>query len=350
MLASIVIPCLNERKTIVDVLKDAHRNARQVFGKDFEIIVADNGSTDGTLKQVKKFAKARVINVPLRGYGAALHWGITNAKGKYVIFADADQSYPFLNLEKFSKLLNKNPDLILGSRLKGQIESGAMPFTHRFLGTPVLTALIRWIYHIPTSDCNSGMRMVKKSFYNSLHMRNSGMEWASELLLKTALKNGKYLEVPIEFKKDKRNKPPHLSSWADGWRHLKAIVLLKPKIILIVALVATLISFFVYQYNFGLTILLITLGLVLGLSYGVLSLISLAVENKSDIIAKTLVQFKLVPITFLFLLLCTIFVVFLPNKHLGTRLLLCGVIGIVTMWIFFVETIKTHLINRLTSK
>jgi len=130
----------------------------------FEVIVADNGSTDGTLKILKAIKNIRVINVPVKGYGAALHWGIMRARGKYIIFADADLSYPFSNIEKFKSKIGGNPDLVLGSRFKGKIATGGMPFLHRYLGTPLLTFLIRLIYKIPTTDCNSGMRMVKKKF------------------------------------------------------------------------------------------------------------------------------------------------------------------------------------------
>ena len=249
---SVVIPCLNEKDTIQKAIEDAYKQAQKNFPNNFEIIVADNGSNDGSLELIKKSKKARLINVPVRGYGAALHWGINNAKGKYILFADADLSYPFSNLLKFKKVINQKPDLILGSRFKGNIQSGAMPFMHRYIGTPILTLLIRLIYKIPTSDCNSGMRMVNKSFYKKLGMRNSGMEWASELLLKTALKNGKYLEIPIKFLKDKRKRSPHLSTWSDGWRHFKSIFLLKPSSLHPLLIIFPALALFCYSFSFSL--------------------------------------------------------------------------------------------------
>jgi glycosyltransferase involved in cell wall biosynthesis len=214
---SLVIPCLNEAQTLRECILDAKKYGNKFFRNAYEILVSDNGSTDGSLKIAKKEG-IRIIKVPVRGYGAALHWGILNSKSTYSLIADADLSYPFSNLKMFKKMIIKKPDLVLGSRLKGKIEKGAMPFLHRYFGTPVLTALIRIIYGIKTTDCNSGMRLIKNNFYKNLNMRNSGMEWASELLLKTALKKGKYLEVKIDFKKDKRVRRPHLDTWADGWR------------------------------------------------------------------------------------------------------------------------------------
>src|SRR5689334_9723526 len=158
---SIVIPCLNEEKTILSAIKSAQKYAKKSFSSDFEIIVADNGSTDRTLSILRKIKNIRIVNVPIRGYGAALHWGIMGAKGRNVLFADADLSYPFENIKKFEKTISDSPDLVLGSRIKGKIQKGAMPFLHRYLGTPILTILIRILYKIPTTDCNSGMRMVR---------------------------------------------------------------------------------------------------------------------------------------------------------------------------------------------
>lgn len=347
MTLSIVIPCLNERKTILAVLKDAQENAKVILGKSFEIIVADNGSTDGSKNIIKKFGLAKVVDVSVKGYGAALHYGIQKTKGKYVIFADADGSYPFSNLSLFMKIIKKNPDMVLGTRLGGKIEKGAMPFLNRYFGTPILTYLIKILYKINTTDCNSGMRMIKKSFYETLNMRNSGMEWASELLLKTAIKNGKYLEVPILFKKDLRSKAPHLSRWSDGWRHLKAIVLLKPRALLFATLVLFVFSIFVYSINFALTILFITISFVLTLSYLTLMLLKFVIDKKASLISRFLVSFSIVPYVVILLLILFLTIFFLPDSRMGTKLFLSGIMGIVSIWIFFIETIKTHLINRL---
>lgn len=344
---SIVIPCLNEQTTISRAIKDAQKFAQKNFPKDHEIIVSDNGSTDRTPGILKKFRSIRVINVPVRGYGAALHWGVTNAKGKYVLFADADLSYPFSNLTKLKPFLKDNPDLLLGSRLTGSIQPGAMPLLHRYLGTPILTKLINLIYKIPTSDCNSGMRIVKRSFYKKLNMRNSGMEWASELLLKTALKKGKYIETPIDFKKDKRGKAPHLSTWADGWRHLKSIFLLKPSSLHPLLILFPLTAKFFYPFSFALTFLFLELTLVLFLSLLTLELLRSIIEKQTNQTSSFLLNFKLVPITALVCLTVWVLVIFIPDSKLGTKLFLVSSSGIILMWIFLIETIKTHLANRL---
>ena len=349
ILLSIVIPCLNEKGTIARSVKDAQKHAKKHFPKNYEIIVADNGSTDGSLNILKKFNFVKVINVPVRGYGAALHWGITNSKGEYVLFADADLSYPFSNLKVFKPKLAQNPDLLLGSRLKGSIQPGAMPPLHRYLGTPILTILIRLIYKIPTSDCNSGMRIIKRSFYKKLNMRNSGMEWASELLLKTAIKNGKYLEVPINFRKDKRGKAPHLSTWADGWRHLKAIFLIKPTSLYVFMVLFLIIAFLSYFVSFALASLFILLFIVLFLSFLALQFLAYAIEGEHNQISKILNTNYLVPVVFLTVMSLGFLIILLPDTRLGTKMILVGVIAVILMWVFLVETIKTHVVSRLTN-
>src|SRR3990167_10480565 len=305
---SIVIPCLNEAKTIVQVIKDAQKQIKLNHLPGCEIIVSDNGSTDGSLRILKRVSGIRLINVPVRGYGAALHWGILNARGKYILYADADASYPFSNLSLFITAAQKHPDLVLGSRLKGRIYPGAMPFLHRYLGTPILTFLIRQLYRIPVTDCNSGMRLVRKNFYQKLNMHNSGMEWASELLLKTALKGGRYLEVPIIFNKDRRLRHPHLSSWS---------------------------------------FLFLSLFYILTLSLLTLHLMSAAIESKFLPLDNFLIHFKLVPLTGLFLFIVSGLIYYLPESRLGTKLFLVNILGITCMWIFLIETVKTHLVNRL---
>lgn len=345
---TIVIPCLNEKGTIRRSINDALTQAKKYFPNSFQVIVADNGSTDGSLKIIKSFGRrVTLVNVPVRGYGAALHWGILKAKGKYVCFADADLSYPFSNLKKFKPLLKNKPDLLLGSRLRGNIQQGAMPPLHRYLGTPILTLLIRLIYQIPTSDCNSGMRIIKKSFYKKLNMRNSGMEWASELLLKTALKKGNYQEVPIDFRKDKRNRKPHLSTWSDGWRHLKAIILLKPVLLELSIFLFLLLAIFVYHISFALTTLFILLSVVSFFSWLALKFLAFAIESVPNLISNQLNSNLLVPLVLLFTLLNFAVILLLSDKHLGSKMILISINSIIFIWVFLVETIKTHLINRL---
>ena len=344
---SIVIPCLNEKGTIKRAIEDAQKNGKKNFPGSFEIIVADNGSTDGTLNILKKHKGIRVVNVPVRGYGAALHWGISKSRGKYVLFADADLSYPFSNIKKLKPKLKEDPDLLLGSRLKGNIEPGAMPLLHRYLGTPILTVLIKIIYRIPTTDCNSGMRIIKRSFYKKLNMRNSGMEWSSELLLKTAIKKGKYLEVPIDFEKDKRGAPPHLSTWADGWKHLKSIILLKPSSLYIFLVGFPFLGWYFLDTSFALSFLFLESFIILALSLLTLELLRAIIEKKKSKVSNFLTQFKLVPLTIVVCLFVGIIITFVPDDHLGTKLFLVSFLGVVFMWIFLIETIKTHLVNRL---
>ncbi len=346
-LLSIVIPCLNEKDTIKRAMLDAQKHAQKYFSNDFEVIVADNGSTDGSQEIVKKHKSVILVNVPVQGYGAALHWGINKSKGKYVLFADADLSYPFSNLKKFRPLIEQNPDLLLGSRLKGNIQPGAMPFMHRYVGTPILTFLINLIYKIPTSDCNSGMRIVKKNFYKKLRMRNSGMEWASELLLKSALNNGKYMEIPIKFVKDKRKRPPHLSTWSDGWRHFKSIFLLKPSSLHPLLLLFPAFAYICYQFSFSLAVFFILLTLVLILVLLTLELMRSALDGGDSWVSKQLKNNAVVPQVAILSLVVALLVIVIPDTYLGTKLVLVSTVAIIYMWLFLIETIKTHLINRL---
>ncbi len=345
---SIVIPCLNEAPTIQAAVKDALRNAKTYLKNGFEVIVADNGSTDGTLQILKRLKNIKVIHVPIRGYGAALHWGILEAKGKYILFGDADLSYPFSNLDRFLPLLEKQkPDLLLGSRLKGEIEKEAMPWSHRYLGTPILTLLIRLLYGIPTSDCNSGMRIVKKNFYRTLNMRNSGMEWASELLLKTALKKGVYAETPIEFLRDQRNRPPHLSRWADGWRHLKTIILLKPLVLGLVMIMSLILAVLIYPHSFALFSLFAMIFVVLLFSLLALKFLEFAIEGKHNSVSLLLNSSMLVPWIIMTVTALGGIILLLPENRLGTKMLIIGIIAQLLIWTFLIETVKTHLINRL---
>lgn len=221
---SIVIPCLNEVKTIGKVIKFVERSIKRHSKIDIEIIVVDNGSTDGTLEKLKLIRNIQLIKEPIRGYGAVVQTGILASKSSFVFFADADLSYDFQELDNFIPFLNKKYDLVVGTRLKGSIAENAMPFLNRYIGTPILSYLIRKIYHIDISDCNSGMRLVKKSFYKKLKMRSFGMEWSSELLIKTAIHKGKFIEIPINFFKDHRDHKSNLNRWIDGLKHLMLIL------------------------------------------------------------------------------------------------------------------------------
>lgn len=220
---SVIFPCLNERETIERAVTQAIR-ALAENGIEGEVVVADNGSTDGSPFLAHR-AGARVVAVAQRGYGAALHAGIRAARFRWVVFADCDLSYPLEEIPKLiMPLASNDADLVLGSRLRGAIDRGAMPFLNRHLGTPVLSFLIRTLYKIPTSDCNSGMRALDRTLYDSLQLASPGMEYASEMLIRVGQKKWRYFETPISFRKDARNRAPHLRPWRDGWRHLRFIL------------------------------------------------------------------------------------------------------------------------------
>jgi glycosyltransferase involved in cell wall biosynthesis len=342
----IVIPCLNEEKTIKRSVLDALKYGK-LYDLKTKVIVADNGSTDSTLQILKEIPGVKILNVKVRGYGAALHFGILSSKADYVLFADADLSYPFSNLKKMSKLLESNPDMVLGSRLNGQIEQGAMPLLNRHLGTPVLTFLIRTFYGLPSSDCNSGQRIIKTSFYKTLNMRNSGMEWASELIIKTALHKGKYIETPINFKKDKRDRPPHLSRWSDGWRHLKSIILLKPILFVYSFFLFFVLSLLTKSNSYVLSVMFSLCGVVALLSYSALRFLEYAIEKKHNYISTILGSNRLVSWVIMLIFSICGLIWLLPASRLGTKLLLVSINALLLIWVFLIETIKTHLINRL---
>lgn len=226
---SIVIPCLNEDVTLAKAIgfaKEAIANSR-MHG---EVIVADNGSTDRSIEIATQLG-ARVVPVSKRGYGFALIAGMTAAQGEYLIMGDADGTYDFREAIAFIADLKNGADLVMGSRLRGNIEEGAMPPLHRYLGTPVLSRLIRGFFRVPISDCNCGMRALKKSAFLTLAPISGGMEFASEMIIKAGLYRLNVTERPCSLLKDTRNKPPHLRRWRDGWRHLRFILLFAPHVV-----------------------------------------------------------------------------------------------------------------------
>ena len=226
---SFVLPCLNEALTLETCIKKAQK-AISNLGLRGEIVVADNGSNDGSQALAKSLG-ARVVDVPIRGYGAALTWGINAAFGTYVVMGDADDSYDFREAVAMVKQLEAGYDLVVGTRLKGEILPGAMPWKNRYLGTPVLTAVVNRLYESKFSDVNCGMRAFSKRAFQRLQMESPGMEFASEMLVKAAMLGLKMTEVPITLHPDGRDRPPHLRPWSDGWRHLKYILLFAPKVI-----------------------------------------------------------------------------------------------------------------------
>lgn len=220
---SIVIPCLNEEKTLPIVIKKGLASFKRL-GISGEVVVADNGSTDNSVKIAQENG-ARVVHCPKKGYGNALIGGFSEAHGKYLIMGDADDSYNFAEIDDFVKYLRQGYDIVMGTRLKGQIKKGAMPWLHRYLGTPVLTFILNLLFGTKISDCNCGMRgLTKKAFYK-LDLHSSGMEFASEMIVKAGILKLKLKEIPITLYCDKRNRIPHLHPWRDGWRHLKFMLL-----------------------------------------------------------------------------------------------------------------------------
>lgn len=224
---SVVIPCLNEEETLGNVLEKVLLVLSKM-GVASEVIISDNSSTDGSIEIAEKY-KVKVVNVLQRGYGKALNAGIHEAQGKYIIFGDADGSYDFSYIPDFFTLLKKGNDMVIGSRMRGNMEKNAMPFLHKYIGTPILTFLINSIYGLRITDCNSGMRGLRQSVYKDLDLHSSGMEYISEMTIKASFLNLAIYEFPMNFFRDKRSKPPHLRTWRDGIRNLKIIFYYIPK-------------------------------------------------------------------------------------------------------------------------
>lgn len=229
---SIVIPCLNEANTLQECIGTAQHALQKAGMQQALVIVADNGSKDGS-QAIAMACGAQVVPVSTPGYGAALHHGILAAPTDWVLFADADASYNFAELDAFIPLMHTETDLIVGNRFGGKIEKGAMPFLHRYLGTPVLSFIGRKSFGVELSDFNCGMRAIKKTAYTRLHMQAPGMEYASEMIAKAGLLQMNIAEVPVSLRKDGRNRKPHLNTWRDGWKHLKLMLLLSPKWLLL---------------------------------------------------------------------------------------------------------------------
>jgi glycosyltransferase involved in cell wall biosynthesis len=224
---TILMPCLNEAETLAFCVRQAVQAIKDsnVSG---EVVVADNGSTDGS-QAIAEAEGARVVNVPTRGYGAALIAGIEAARGKYVMMADADASYHFEHLPRFLPKLDEGYDLVMGNRFAGAIEPGAMPPLHRYLGNPVLSTIGRVFFSIPVRDFHCGLRAFRRDAILGLNLRTTGMEFASEMVVKASLAGLRMTEVPTTLSPDGRSRPPHLRSWRDGWRHLRFLLLYSPR-------------------------------------------------------------------------------------------------------------------------
>ncbi len=223
---TILMPCLNEAETLETCIRKA-KTYLETSGVEGEILIADNGSTDGS-QEIARRCGARVVDVAERGYGAALIGGCQAAEGTYVIMGDADDSYDFLHLDPFVEKLREGYDLVMGNRFKGGIEPGAMPPLHRYLGNPVLSFIGRLFYPSKIGDFHCGLRGYNREAIGRLGLQTTGMEYASEMVVKATLYKLKIAEVPTTLKKDGRSHAPHLRSFRDGWRHLKFLLMHSP--------------------------------------------------------------------------------------------------------------------------
>ncbi|MDR1184075.1 MAG: glycosyltransferase family 2 protein [Coriobacteriales bacterium] len=223
---TILMPCLDEAETLAICIDKAQRFLEE-SGVNGEVLIADNGSTDGS-QQIARDCGARVVDVPVKGYGAALIGGTQAALGTYIIMGDADDSYDFSNLMPFVEKLRDGYDLVMGNRFKGGIAKGAMPPLHKYLGNPVLSFLGRLFFKSDIGDFHCGLRGYNRERFLALKLHTTGMEYASEMVVQATLREYRIAEVPTTLKKDGRSRPPHLRSWRDGWRHLKFLLMYSP--------------------------------------------------------------------------------------------------------------------------
>jgi glycosyltransferase involved in cell wall biosynthesis len=224
---TILMPCLNEAETVGTCVRKA-RDFLERTQTDGEVLVADNGSNDGSA-EVALAAGARVVSVPTRGNGAALHGGIRSAAGKYIIMADADDSYDFLHLDPFLEQLRSGADLVIGNRFAGGIAPGAMPFLHRYVGNPGFSLIGRLFFHTKVRDFHCGLRGFRADKFRELGMSALGFEFCSEMVIKAAFQGWTVTEVPTTLSPDGRSRKPHLKTWRDGFRHLRFFLLFSPR-------------------------------------------------------------------------------------------------------------------------
>ena len=225
------MPCLNEAETVATCVRKASGFLNR-FGISGEILVADNGSTDGS-QTLAVAAGAKVISVPAPGYGSAIIEGIKAAKGRYIIMADADDSYDFSKLDSFVERLRSGNQLVMGNRFEGEIRPGAMPPLHRYLGNPLLSFIGRLLFHSPIGDFHCGLRGFDRDAILKLNLSSPGMEFASEMVVKATLAGLTISDVPTILSPDGRTRAPHLRSWRDGWRHLRFLLMMSPRWLLL---------------------------------------------------------------------------------------------------------------------
>jgi len=224
---TLLMPCLDEAETLAVCITKALGYLER-SGVSGEVLIADNGSTDGS-QEIARSLGARVVDIEAKGYGNALIGGIEAARGKYVIMGDADDSYDFSDLGHFVERLRAGDELVMGNRFKGGIAPGAMPPLHKYLGNPVLSTIGRVLFKSPIKDFHCGLRGFNRQSMLDLHLQATGMEFASEMVVKSTLGGLRVSEVPTTLKKDGRSRPPHLRSWRDGWRHLRFLLIFSPR-------------------------------------------------------------------------------------------------------------------------
>jgi glycosyltransferase involved in cell wall biosynthesis len=223
---SVVIPCLNEANSIGVCVEKAIQAFRSA-GLRGEVVVADNGSTDGSIEIVEKLG-ANVVHVAQRGYGSALRAGIQAACGAFIIMGDADDSYDFGEVPRFVEKWRAGYDVVMGNRFRGEIKSGAMPWHHKYIGNPLLSWVLNLFFRAGIGDSHCGMRGFTRAVYDQMDLRSTGMEFASEFVIKAVQLRAKVTEIPITLWPDKRGRPAHLRSFRDGWRHLRFMLLYAP--------------------------------------------------------------------------------------------------------------------------
>lgn len=224
---SIIMPCLNEAETLATCIRKAASFLRD-YNVRGEILVGDNGSTDGS-QSVAIQNGARVVDVPIRGYGAAIYHAARSSRGRFIIIGDSDDSYDFTALEPFLEKLRQGDGLVMGNRFRGGIRAGAMPWKNRYIGNPILSGIGRLFFRCPARDFHCGMRGISRECFERLGLQTTGMEFASEMVIKATLRGERIAEVPATLDPDGRSRPPHLRPWRDGWRHLRFMLLYSPR-------------------------------------------------------------------------------------------------------------------------
>jgi len=268
---SIVMPCLNEAETLAACIQKA-RQGLDSAGVRGEVLIADNGSTDGSIEIAEK-AGARVIRVKEKGYGSALRGGIQAAHGRWVVMGDSDLSYDFSKIDGFVDKFRQGYELVMGCRLPrggGTIAPGAMPWKNRWIGNPSLSFIGRLLFNCPAQDFHCGLRGFSREAFQKMELKTTGMEFASEMVIKATLKGFRIAQVPITLHPDGRSRPPHLKPWRDGWRHLRFMLLFSPRWL------------FIWP---GLALVLLGLALGIPLGFGPLHIGSVQLDTNTMLVA-----------------------------------------------------------------